>query len=101
MSVIQKTVSDTQKKPRYTIRNLITGGYNFLLTFFFDPNYVTPAVKDTIERVVEKIIDHVSPTSITNDGWYNHQGLKRPGKTRKSFMMSKPKDCGISIPTET
>jgi len=71
MSVIQKLVSDTLTKPKYTIRNLVTGkeymaDVTHLRPFCFDPNNVTPlniAVTDADEHVVEKHpIKHGKPT---------------------------------------
>ena len=61
MSIVQKPVSDSQTKPRYTIRNLVTGkeymvDVTHLWPFCFDPAYVTPlniTVKDTDEFVVD------------------------------------------------
>ena len=66
MSVIQKPVSDTLTKSRYTIRNLVTGkeymaDVTHLHPFHFDPNYVTPlniVVKDTDKHVYKKIVAH-------------------------------------------
>ena len=59
-----KPVSDSQTKPKCTIRNLVTGkeymvDVTHLQPFCFDPAYVTPlniAVKDTYKFVMERII---------------------------------------------
>ena len=77
MSVIQKPISDTLTKPRYTMHNLVTGkeytvDVKHLRPFYFYPNYVTPLkikAKDTNEYVVEKIVDH--DLTMTNGGWYD------------------------------
>ena len=66
VSVIPKPVSESFTKPRYTIRNLVTGKEDMvdvthIRPFYFDPNYVTPlniAAKDTDEYVMEKFLPH-------------------------------------------
>ena len=93
MSVIQKPVSDTLTKPRYTIRNLVTGkeymaDVTHLRPFYFDPNYVTPlniAVKDTDEHVVEKIVAH-DFSNFNDKRWLvQWSGTEAPDQTWETY----------------
>ena len=82
---------ETQKKPRYMIRTLITGkeyivDLTHLRSFDFDPNFITPlniAVKDTNEHIVQLRWSLVTTSSIstTRNGCYN-SSLRRRHQTK-------------------
>ena len=93
MSIVQKPVSDAQTKPRYTIRNLVTGkeymvDVTHLRPFYFDPAYVTPlniAVKDTDEFVVDRIVAH-DFTNVNEKKWLvGWAGTETPEETLENY----------------
>ena len=72
VSVIPKPVSDPFTKPRYTIRNLVTGkdymvDVTHIRPFYFDPNYVTPL--NTLMGMSRKgFLSTIFQTRMTNVG---------------------------------
>jgi len=93
MSIVQKPVSDAQTKPRYTIRNLVTGkeymvDVTHLRPFYFDPAYVTPlniAVKDTDKFVVDRIVAH-DFTNVHEKKWLvRWAGTDTPEETWENY----------------